>query len=285
MFKTIWISVVVSFLFLNLSHSFAQTTLEYKVNKGESYDYDMSAIINQTFTQMGQEMKIDMKLTSDLNLSVTNVAKNITLEMVYRKSMLSMSGMETMGVADTTMDASEQLAFKQEYVFTKSGEMVSHKVIEDPKVVLDDQTKMMKQQLTSQLKQSTDFIILKYPSKNLKVGDSWKTTDTIEVSGIKTLRNFTHTYVSTKSLNGINLAELNSKSTSISINGTVNQMGMEMDVRGGMNVEGTSLVNSMTGMLVSLDMNVTSDLTMSMSSPMEMTIPIELKMITTIKKK
>jgi hypothetical protein len=84
--------------------------------------------------------------------------------------------------------------------------MFSHKLIEEKQEELDQQAKMMKQQLTSQLKQSTDFLIYKYPTKSVKVGDTWNTSDTVDVNGLKTVRNFIHTYTSTKKLNGVDVA-------------------------------------------------------------------------------
>gem|GEM_PF-3352706 len=285
MFSTLTKQFVVVMFLLSVSQSFAQTTLQYNVQPKQKYSYSMTSLIDQQMTQMGQEMKINMNLTTDLNLEITNVTKNITLQMQYVNPKISMSGMEAMGVADTTIDASSQLNFKQEYEFTKNGTMVSHKLIEEKKEELDQQAKMMKQQLTSQLKQSTDFLIYKYPTKSIKVGDTWNTNDTVDVNGLKTVRNFVHTYVSNKKVNGVDVAEISTKSVNISINGTINQMGMEMEVRGGMNVNAVASVDTKTGMVITMDMKNNSDFTMSMTTPMEMTIPITLNIITTLNKK
>ncbi|MBL8003885.1 MAG: hypothetical protein JNL36_02205 [Candidatus Kapabacteria bacterium] len=276
--------VVVIFL-LSLSQGLAQTTLQYNVQPKQKFGYSMTSLIDQQMTQMGQEMKINMNLATDLNLEITNVTKNITLQMQYINPKIEMKGMEAMGVADTTIDANSQLNFKQEYVFTKNGTMVSHKLIEEKQEELDQQAKMMKQQLTSQLKQSTDFLIYKYPTKSVKVGDTWNTSDTVDVNGLKTVRNFIHTYTSTKKLNGVDVAEITTKSTNISINGTINQMGMEMEVRGGMNVNAVATVDIKSGMVITMDMKNNSDFTMSMTTPMEMTIPITLNIVTSLNKK
>lgn len=285
MFSTLSKQFVVVLFLLSVSQGLAQTTLQYNLQPKQKYSYSMTSLIDQQMTQMGQEMKINMNLSTDLNLEITNVTKNITLQMQYVNPKISMAGMEAMGVADTTIDATSQLNFKQEYEFTKNGTMVSHKLIEEKKEELDQQAKMMKQQLTSQLKQSTDFLIYKYPTKSIKVGDTWNTSDTVDVNGLKTVRNFVHTYVANKKVNGVDVAEISTKSVNISINGTINQMGMEFEVRGGMNVNAVASVDTKTGMVITMDMKNNSDFTMSMSTPMEMTIPITLNMITTLNKK
>lgn len=270
---------------VSFSQIFAQTTLQYNVKPKDKFAYTVSSDINQSFSQMGQETNVTMKMTSDLDIQITNVTKNITMQMKYVQPMISMSGMEAMGVADTTIDASSQLDFKMEYEFTKNGAILSYKIIDEKTVEMDQQAKMMKQQVTSQLKQSTDFLIYQYPTKSLKIGDTWNTNDTVDVNGIKTVRNFVHTLQSIKKENGNDVAEIITKSTNISVNGSTNQMGMEMEVRGGVTINAYSKVDVKSGLVLNMEMTNNSDITMSMSSPMEMTIPITLKMITKLAKK
>jgi hypothetical protein len=270
---------------VSFSQIFAQTTLQYNVKPQDKFAYSVSADINQSFSQMGQETNVNMKMTSDLDIKITNVTKNITMQMKYIQPMISMSGMEAMGVADTTIDASSQLDFKMEYEFTKNGSILSYKIVEEKTIEMDQQAKMMKQQVTSQLKQSTDFLIYQYPTKSLKIGDTWNTNDTVDVNGIKTVRNFVHTLQAIKKENGNDVAEIITKSTNISVNGTTNQMGMEMEVRGGVTINAYSKVDVKTGLVQNMEMTNNSDITMSMSSPMEMTIPITLKMVTKLSKK
>jgi hypothetical protein len=62
-------------------------------------------------------------------------------------------------------------------------------------------------------------------------------------------------------------------------------MGMEMEVRGGMNVNAVATVDIKSGMVITMDMKNNSDFTMSMTTPMEMTIPITLNIVTSLNKK
>jgi len=271
--------VVIALVFATcMAYSQEQVLLKYAFVKGKTYVQQTE--LKQSITQSmgGQEMKMQVDLSSANQFVVENVLQDGNATMVV--SLLNAS-VHSVGMGkDTTMKFND-LKEKSRMVFSTNGKTVSSTKVDSGNIA----------GLMGTLDQFAKLASL--PGKTVKIGEKWqdKTVENRNASGgnpfdAEIVNNTEYTLVGKETKDGKEYYKIAFKGT-LTINGKGNQMGMEMFLEGTGAVEGFNYFDPKTTMVVYAEGNTEMDMNISISGQQNMTIPMtqSMKAITKFEEK
>lgn len=267
--------VVIALVFATcMAYSQEQVLLKYAFVKGKTYVQQTELKQNITQSMGGQEMKMQVDLSSANQFVVENVLNdgNAAMLVSLMNASVHSSGMGK----DTTMKFND-LKNKSRMVFSPDGKTVSTTKIDSTDVVGMMGTLDQFAKLTS------------LPGKAVKIGEKWqdKTVENRNASSgnpfdAEVTSNTEYTLVGKEAKDGKEYYKIAFKGT-IAINGSGSQMGMEMFLEGTGAVEGFNYFDPKTTMIVYAEGTTEMDMNISISGQQNMTIPMTQSMKTIIK--
>lgn len=271
--------VVLALVFATcMAYSQEQVLLKYAFVNGKTYVQHTELKQNITQSMGGQEMKMQVDLNSDNEFVVENVLQDGNATMLV--SLLTASVHSAGMGKDTTMKFND-LKEKSRMVFSTNGKMVSSTKVDSTNIA----------GLMGTLDQFAKLASL--PGKSVKIGEKWqdKTVEKRNASSgnpfdAEVTSNTEYTLVGKEAKDGKEYYKIAFKGT-IAINGSGNQMGMEMFLEGTGAVEGFNYFDPKTTMVVYAEGNTEMDMNISISGQQNMTIPMtqSMKAITKFEEK
>lgn len=251
-----------------------QVLLKYAFVNGKTYVQHTELKQNITQSMGGQEMKMQIDLSSDNEFVIEKVLQdgNVSMLVSLLKASVHSAGMGR----DTTMNYSD-LKEKSRMVFSTDGKVVST-------------TKIDSTDVAGMMGTLDQFAKLAYlPGKSVKIGEKWqdKTVENRNASGgnpfdAEVVSNTEYTLVGKEAKDGKEYYKIAFKGT-VAINGKGNQMGMEMFLEGTGAIEGFNYFDPKTTMVVYAEGNTEMDMNISISGQQNMTIPMTQSMKTITK--
>jgi hypothetical protein len=261
-----------------MAYSQEQVLLKYAFVNGKTYVQHTELKQNITQSMGGQEMKMQVDLNSDNEFVVENVLQDGNATMLV--SLLTASVHSAGMGKDTTMKFND-LKEKSRMVFSTNGKTVSSTKVDSTNIA----------GLMGTLDQFAKLASL--PGKSVKIGEKWqdKTVEKRNASSgnpfdAEVTSNTEYTLVGKEAKDGKEYYKIAFKGT-IAINGSGNQMGMEMFLEGTGAVEGFNYFDPKTTMVVYAEGNTEMDMNISISGQQNMTIPMtqSMKAITKFEEK
>ena len=255
-----------SILVLAGSVSLAQSlyTLEYKFEKGKTYRFGDSTVVNMVQEMMGQEMKTSSSVETTTKLLPTDITpeKGAVLEVSSEAMRIVMKTPQM----DTTIVPSELIGKRTRITVSKLGEVSRRQVIDTIKA-----TGFMRG-----VSQREAIRFHSFPSKPVSIGEKWKAShaDTTEAMGgsMVTVSNFEYTFVSKEQRAGRETLKLTYSGT-MKITGKGTMMGNQLYIEGSGKARGTCYVDPATGLPVYDESTSDMATTAALTGQQNMTIP------------
>ena len=260
--------LIVGVLVLSAGAAFGQAVqLKYVPEKGKTYQYADTMVVNMTQEMMGQEMKVYNKIAA---------VSRVTVESVAADRYALVFSLDTLRIAtksprmDSTLVPTELLHKRTRITFSPAGDILARQVI--------DSIKAGPSMRGAGAMAQREFLMLPvYPAKAVKAGDKWTTVraDTQEAMGGKTVTTTTleYTLVGKEKYAGRDTWKLSYTGTS-AIAGKGSMMGSEVFTEGAGKMSGVAYVDAKSGMLIASDGTMDSDMTAAVTGQQNMTIPI-----------
>jgi len=259
------LSVMAMFIALTFmcNNTYAQdaVTLKYNFKEGKAYKTVTKVITTTTQSMMGQEMKFDVIIDMQSDMSVTKVDTEGNASM-----LINLKG-------NTEMNLPEAAGGKKSEAFT--NEAINATFAPDGKSI--NQTMVDKDGKNVTVK---DYIKLtELPSKALKAGDTWqdKRVDTVANSAspiaVITTTDTKYTVVGKEMVDGKELFKIAYDGT-LEITGKGSQMGMEMVMEGTGATKGFYYYNPSLSIVVGSEGLIEMNTNINVSGPQSMTIPM-----------
>ncbi|MCX6286293.1 MAG: hypothetical protein NTY96_04205 [Bacteroidetes bacterium] len=246
--------------------------LGYKMEKGKTYRYGQTNIIETTQEMGGQEMKMNTDAHSILKYDIESVSAEGTMSLVYSYEEVKFH-MKGMG-RDTTMDMKDTANKLVRAQLTIIG-----KLIKEPS---KDTAKTGKSSLSMGSLATVNFTRL--PDHEVGIGEKWSrvSTDTTDMGEGQIVYKKNIEYILTgKETKGTHeCVKIEYKGT-MEITGKMKQMGMDLVMEGNGDMSGTVWFDPVLGLMIDGLDNNTVDITMALTGQQQMTIPMTQKMTTT----
>jgi hypothetical protein len=261
--KILSVMAMVIALTLMCNNTYAQdaVTLKYNFKEGKAYKTVTKVITTTTQSMMGQEMKFDVIIDMQSDMSVTKVDTEGNASM-----LINLKG-------NTEMNLPEAAGGKKSETFT--NEAINATFAPDGKSI--NQTMVDKDGKNVTVK---DYIKLtELPSKALKAGDTWqeKRVDTVANSAspiaVITTTDTKYTVVGKEMVDGKDLFKIAYDGT-LEITGKGSQMGMEMVMEGTGATKGFYFYNPALSIVVGSEGLIEMNTNINVSGPQNMTIPM-----------
>lgn len=255
-------AMVIALTFM-CNNTYAQdaVTLKYNFKEGKAYKTVTKVITTTTQSMMGQEMKFDVIIDMQSDMSVTKVDTEGNASM-----LINLKG-------NTEMNLPEAAGGKKSETFT--NEAINATFAPDGKSI--NQTMVDKDGKNVTVK---DYIKLtELPSKALKAGDTWqeKRVDTVANSAspiaVITTTDTKYTVVGKEMVDGKDLFKIAYDGT-LEITGKGSQMGMEMVMEGTGATKGFYFYNPALSIVVGSEGLIEMNTNINVSGPQNMTIPM-----------
>jgi len=255
-------AMVIALTFMcNYTYAQDAVTLKYNFKEGKAYKTVTKVITTTTQSMMGQEMKFDVIIDMQSDMSVTKVDSEGNASM-----LINLKG-------NTEMNLPEAAGGKKSETFT--NEAINATFAPDGKSI--SQTMVDKDGKNVNVK---DYIKLtELPSKALKAGDTWqdKRVDTVANSAspiaVITTTDTKYTVVGKEMVDGKDLFKIAYDGT-LEITGKGSQMGMEMVMEGTGATKGFYFYNPALSIVVGSEGLIEMNTNINVSGPQNMTIPM-----------
>jgi hypothetical protein len=241
--------------------------LAYRMQKGQRLKYMINVKTDQSREMQGQEMNFSSENVGLMRLDVEEVAKDGNITFVYAMDSLRMH--LNIPQMDSTFRNPEGLVGKRtRQVINASGKKVASTVVDSVKLsgILAQMGGGRQMSMT----------LIELPGKEVKVGDSWTTsnTDTITQGGGKIIVTPNNTYTVGGEVDtlGYKCVRISYKGNA-TIKGEGTQMGMNFFIEGEGPTTGTAYFAPKEGLLVALVTNSNLEMTITLTGQMSMTIP------------
>jgi hypothetical protein len=256
-------------LALAIGAASGQTTqLKYSLEKGKTYRYADTMIVNTTQEMMGQEMKIFNRISAVSRVTVERADADGKHALLF--------SLDTIRVAtksprmDSTLVPTELLHKRSRLTLSSTGDVVAREVV--------DSIRMASGMRGAGLSSQREFLSLPvYSGRPVKVGEKWTSVraDTQQSMGgmMVTTTTLEYTLLGKESYSGRDAWKLNYSGTS-AIAGKGTMMGSEVFTEGSGKLSGTAYVDGKSGMLIAADGKMESDMTAAVTGQQNMTIPI-----------
>jgi hypothetical protein len=272
------IAVIITGAVLSPS-AIAQTyKLRYTPKKGAAYNYKSAMDMQQSMNAMGQEISFNMLMNMGTELKVLNTTKKINeLSMTFNDTEFTLNGVGAIGGQDTTMkvEALNGMTFK--YTADHLGKIKSL----DKSGLEKSQDQALKQ-MSNNITQLTNTLSFEYPEKALKKGDTWivikKDTNINDGGSIITTTNTTYEFDGVTDTLGVKCARIQTKSATMTMEGKIKQMGMDMAMEAEGNTKGTSYVELANGIPVATNTATQLDMRMAITGQENAIIPMQMDM-------
>jgi hypothetical protein len=241
--------------------------LAYRMQKGKSLKYMINAQTDQSREMQGQEMTFTTEGASLIHLDIEEVTQDGNVTFVY--AIDSLRAHLNIPQMDTTFRNPEGLVGKRtRQVINAQGKKLKSIVVDSVKL------SGMLAQMGGGRQASVTLIEL--PVNEVKVGDSWTTsnTDTMMQGGGKIIvtPNNTYTVVGEVDTLGYKCVRISYQGKA-TIKGEGTQMGMNFFIEGEGPTTGTAYFAPKDGLLVALVSNSDIEMTIALTGQMSMTIP------------
>ena len=258
------------------SNAEAQTyKLRYTPKKGDQYNYKTTMDMQQSMNAMGQDMAFNVGMNMLMQMNITNTSKTSNeMSLRFKDSKMMMKGMEAVGGTDTTMDLTMLDNVNMTFKTDSRG-----KVISLDKSGMETGADPALQQVNASIKQITNGFTFEYPEKAVKKGDKWTVTkkDTNASPGGSLITNSTivYTFDGVVDTLGTKCARILAKSSAMTIEGKMQQMGMDMAIEADGATNATSYIELLNGMPVASTTSTQMDMRMAISGQENMIIPMQ----------
>lgn len=244
--------------------------LQYKMEKGKTYRYEILSDGSFTQTMMGQEMKITTNVLITNRIVIEDVTKDGNIVMLA--SMDSGRVSTKMPMKDTTISLDNFAGKRTRIVMDKLGNVLKREIVD---TLEGGQMASMAQMQLAQ------FFILSGDAVS-----SWKSskTDTLDMMGgkIVNVSDMDMSIQGSEAVAGHNSLKI-PFTGKITSNGKTNMMGQELFIEGNGKVSGTFYFDEKAG-LMSLSETLTDlDMTMATTGENNMIIPMTQSNKTTVK--
>jgi len=240
-------------------------TLEYKLEKGKTYKQHSVSNMSMTMNAMGQDIKMDMQMSVDVNFAVidqTNDGYNI--QMSYRKIKTSMTSPTEYSVdSDSPENSSDKssadflkslIGVPIDVQLTQQGKVTSvkgvDKLVEKINTVDNPQLKQMFNQQFSEkmIQKMIEQFSIYFPDKPVAVNDAWDVTTSVNANGFDIINKMTLTLKQVAN----NVADIDLTGTLTTPEGGVDTKIQGMDAKITMtgNQTGTVQLDMKTGWLI-----------------------------------
>jgi hypothetical protein len=262
------ITAVLSLLFLISSNLPAQDAynLQYKFTKDNTYQYHIDMSSNITQEAMGKEMKFGSDVIGVMSFHVDDVAGNGDMQLT--SSMDSALVKSNLMGKDTTINLTAIIGKRTKTVLTSLGEIKSCVMIDS---VDENISRMMS--ATQEVKR----FFTKFPGKDIKIGESWNSSnvDTVKMLGgaIISSNDIVCTLSGKEIKSGHECLKI-PFTGKLKISGNANIQGMDFTMEGEGTSSGMLFFDSKTGLLIHMDGAIDNDMTMATKGQQNMVIPI-----------
>lgn len=271
---------VLSLMTISIFANSQEAMLKYGFEKGKTYVLSTQLNNNVTQSMGGQEIKVEAILKSTSELQIENVDNTGNITMLVSLKNASMATKIPVMKRDTTMTFND-LNEQKRVIYSATGNKISSTNISAEKV----------SQMMGSVEQFTKFIHL--PEKGIKFGEKWteKMIDSTKSSpqspvGLIINSDLELTLVGKEVKDGVELLKI-TYTGALQINGSGNQMGMELFVEGNGKSEGVAYFNPKSSLIVSSEASIEMDMNIAVSGQQNMTMPMNqsMKTITTLVEK
>jgi hypothetical protein len=264
--RTLIAAVVV--LALAAGAAFGQAVqLKYALEKGKTYRYADTMIVNVTQEMMGQEMKVFTRVYAQSRAEVESAGDG--------KHALLLS-LDTLRIAtknprmDTTLVPTEMLHKRTRVTFASTGDIIAREIVDSVKA-----TPMMR--AAGSVGQREMLNLPVFSSAPVKAGEKWTAVraDTQETMGGKMVTTTTmeYTLVGKEKQAGRDAWKLTYTGTS-TVAGKGSMMGSEVFTEGSGKMSGTAYVDTKSCMLLAIEGKADTEMTAAVTGQQNMTIPI-----------
>ncbi len=256
-------------------------TLQYSLKSGEKYIFSSRTSMKQSIGEM--DMTTSIESGNDIILHIKE-ARNGTYKIETELSpvKISLSGLQHGGIPDTTMEVnlSDQTS---EPVFADAHGIIKNDEKKAPpkKTEKNDKSMLANAAIKQSIKQSMKSILMTLPEKPLNIGDTWSRDEQAEGASesihIKT--SFIYTLDDVIDTLGKRCAVIAMKTKKLTMDGSMEQMGMKMNVDGDGSANGRILIEVENGMPLAGRIATQIEMRMAVSGQEQMIMPISTETV------
>lgn len=268
--------------------------LRLNVQKGSTYEMNLTSSSNIDQEMMGQQMKIDQKMDMTFSYLVTDVLPNKNFQIEYSimqmKMDMNING-QTMSFDSQKPDENSPMSsvlkslnsVKVRFEMTPTGHVENVQGLDEfAKQISGNRQVAQTMQMFSNQENFASFVgqnFIYFPENEIKKGDKWTALFKLPaLMNLSTTMNFEATEITKSAVNLNVTSEVNMESP-------IEQSGMKMDMKMTGTQTGTMIVDSKDGWMRTSDLNQKFDMHIKMKNPQsgeDMEIPMTVNSITKI---
>jgi hypothetical protein len=240
--------------------------LKYNYTKGKTYRYGDTVVSAMTQEMMGQEMKVDSRLSAVTRLVVEGIEKDGLSSLVMSQDAMTLWTKSPRG--DTTIVMTDALNKRSRVKVTALGEVKGREIID----TLKAGGMMRGGASTREL-----FRVVVFSAKPVKAGENWTANrvDTVDANGgsMVTETAIEYTLVGTEKVMGRSCVKL-AYTGKMTLAGKSKMMGMDIFTEGSGTLSGTSYFDEKAGIILLDEGKQNMEMTAAVTGQQNMTIPI-----------
>lgn len=241
--------------------------LAYRMKKGQRLNYRMTMTVDQSMEMQGNEMNSNIDGTTALHIEVEEVGKEGNIAFIYALDSLR-THVKSPQMDSTFRNPEELIGKRNRQTISALGKKLKSEVV--------DSVNLSGMLAQAGIGRQSSFQLIELPEKEVKIGDSWTTsqTDTSKQGNMKVVAAPSTTYTVAGEVDtlGFKCLRLTYKGT-LKVKGEGTQMGMNLFFEGEGPVAGTAYFAPTEGLLVGVIYDLNLEATIALTGQMSMTIP------------
>lgn len=260
----------------------APLPLQYTLKKGDSYRYTMYTSLRQSIGDM--EMNTSMDAENDIILGVRAVSSGKSIiDVSYSKLKIAVAGLSTAGIPDTNMEMNIGNNVTESIELASDGAVRHLSVAKSlPKQEQALDRSAMLEQLS---KQAFRYLLPPLPKVPAVIGDKWTHEQRDTTNGMIISSKWTYTFTAEKDTLGRRCAFIVCKSNAMTLEGTMNQMGVSFTMDGDGAGAGTMLAELSSGMAINGKVTTQFDVRLAMTGQENMIVPVTMETVNSFSRK
>jgi len=242
---------------------------QYRISSGQVLTYESNSMDVQSMEMMGQAVDTETNVTSSYTIQGKglNKDKNILTEAKFNSLTIDVSSPQ----GDMDIDTSPVIGKPFGVTISPLGKELAYSGIDSTMMI------SMGQAGNRSIKDLFRNPLQDLPDHPVKIGDSWTDKDSLTTPqgglDITIITNNTLTFEGFEQVEGFECAKISVKGTG-TIDGSGQQMGMDVALEGDLEIGGTLFFAYKKGLFVKTETETFTEMTAALSGQMNMTIPI-----------
>ncbi len=241
--------------------------LAYRMKKGQRLNYRTTMTVDQSMEMQGREMNSDVDGTTALHIEVEEIGKEGNITFVYALDSLR-THVKSPQMDSTFRNPEALIGKRTRQTISALGKKLKSEVV--------DSVNLSGMLAQAGIGRQSSFQLIELPEKEVKIGDSWTTSqiDTSKQGSMKVVvtPNTTYTVAGEVDTLGYKCLRLTYKGT-LKLKGEGTQMGMNLFFEGEGPVVGTAYFSPTQGLLVGTISDLNLEATIALTGQMSMTMP------------